>query len=73
MKVFARASWESGLTELKVRATVRSSLRDSQSFDLFDGGALSKTAGEYRASISNLKVGQYKGYISIEAGRRVHG
>lgn len=66
VEVFARASWESGLTGLKVRAAVRSPSGDSTIFDLSDGGALSETAGEYKAEISNLKVGQYKGLISIE-------
>jgi uncharacterized protein YegL len=66
VKIFARAAWESVLTELKVRAAVRSSSGDSAVFDLSDGGALSETAGEYQAEISNLKAGQYKGLISIE-------
>ena len=66
VKVFARAAWESVLTELKVRAAVRSSSGDSTVYDLSDGGALSETAGEYQVEISDLKSGQYKGLISIE-------
>ncbi|MDP1990287.1 MAG: VWA domain-containing protein [Syntrophales bacterium] len=65
-KIFARASWESGLTELKVRAFARSHLGDSFTADLSDGGPMSDFAGEYTVEIPNLKTGQYKGIISIE-------
>jgi hypothetical protein len=66
VKVYARASWDSGLTDLKVRAAVRSSSGDSALVVLSDGGALSETAGDYTAEIANLEVGHYKGLIIIE-------
>lgn len=67
VRVFARASWESGITDLKVRATIQSPLGNVLAVDLADGGPLSESAGDYTVQIPGLKVGQYKGVISLEA------
>lgn len=66
VKLFARASYETPLSGIVVRASIRSAGGASYSTDLNDGGSISITAGDYSAEISNLKAGMYKGVISIE-------
>ncbi len=70
VRVFATAKWNTGLTGLTVRAKIHSPSGDDAFVNLADGDLLSELSGRYVADIPHLKVGQYKGVISIAAPTR---
>jgi hypothetical protein len=69
-RVFATARWDHPLTGLKVSAKVSSTSSGEIGVDLLDEDPLSEFSGRYVADFPHLKVGQYKGVISINAPMR---
>jgi hypothetical protein len=70
VRLFASAKWGDGLTELKVEATVTAADGTTSTYALTDGGAMAYTSGQFSAMVQGLKVGQYKGVISVESKTR---